>query len=114
MKKRAPFKWDNSCQNTFDSIKRYLLSPLVLGAPIPSKPLLLNIVAQECSLGALCAQENSQGKEMTLYYISHTLVEVELNYSPIEKMCLALMFAVQKLTHYMQVHTVYVISKADR
>jgi len=37
----------------------------------------------------------------------------ELNYSPIEKMCLALMFAIQKLRHYMQAHTLYVISKAN-
>jgi len=50
---------------------------------------------------------------MTLYYLSRTLVGAELNYSPIEKMCLALMFAVQKLRHYMQAHTVYVISKVD-
>jgi len=47
------------------------------------------------------------------YYLSRTLVGVELNYSPIDKMCLALMFTIQKLRHYIQAHTVYVISKAD-
>jgi len=94
MKKGAPFEWDDSCQNTLDNIKRYLSSPPVLGAPIPGKALLLYIVAQECSLGALCAQENFEGKEKALYYLSHTLVEAELSYSPIEKMWLALMFAV--------------------
>jgi len=41
------------------------------------------------------------------------LVGAELNYSQIEKICLALMLAVQKLRHYMQGHTVYIISKAD-
>ena len=41
------------------------------------------------------------------------MVGAELNYSPIEKICLALMFSVQKLRHYMQAHTVWVISKAD-
>jgi len=62
---------------------------------------------------ALCVQENSEGKERALSYLSRTLVEVELNYSPIEKMCLALMFVVQKLRHYMQAHIMYVISKVD-
>ena len=113
MKKGAPFEWDDSCQNTFNSIKRYLSRLPVLGAPVLSKPRLLYIAAEEHSLGALCAQENSKGKERTLYYLSRTLVRVELNYSPIEKMCLTLMFAVQKLRHYIQPYTVYIISKVD-
>ena len=37
----------------------------------------------------------------------------KLNDSLVEKMCLALIFAIQKLRHYMQAHTVRVISKAD-
>jgi len=94
MKKGAPFEWDDSCQNAFDSIKRYLLSPPVLGAPVLGKRLLLYMMAQERSLGALRAQENSEGKERALYYLSRTLVGAELNYSPIKKMCLAVMFAV--------------------
>jgi len=80
---------------------------------MPGKPLLLYIAAQERSLGALCAQENSEGNKRAFYYLSRTLVGAKLNYSPIEKMCLALMFAVQKLRHYIQAHTVYVISKAN-
>ncbi|GAA0153303.1 hypothetical protein LIER_11574 [Lithospermum erythrorhizon] len=37
----------------------------------------------------------------------------ELNYLPIEKLCLALIFAIQKLKHYFQGHTVNLISKAN-
>jgi len=81
-------------KNAFKSIKKYLSSPLVLGARIPTKSLILYIAAQERSLGALCAQENGEGKERALYYLSRTLVGAELHNSPIEKMCLALMFAV--------------------
>jgi len=90
-------------------VLRYLSSPPVLGAPIPDKPLILYIAAQERSLRALCAQENAEGKERALYYLSQTLVVVELNYSPIKKVCLTLMFAVQKLRHYMQAHTIQLI-----
>ena len=36
--------------------------------------------------GCLCAQENKEGKERALYYLSRTLVRAEFHYSPIEKM----------------------------
>ncbi|XP_074298577.1 uncharacterized protein LOC141629485 [Silene latifolia] len=98
MKKDAIFQWDDKCHNAFE---------------IPGKPLILYIAAQERSLGALCAQENEDKKERALYYLSRTLVGAELNYSLIENICLALVFAIQKLRHYMQAHTVHVISKDD-
>ncbi|KAA0065803.1 uncharacterized protein E5676_scaffold546G001970 [Cucumis melo var. makuwa] len=65
------------------------------------------------SLGALLAQEKEKGKERALYYLSRTLVGTEVNYFPIEKMCLALFFAIGKLRHYMQVFTVHLVAKAD-
>ena len=108
MKKDVHFEWDEACSNAFTCIKRYLLDPTILGAPILGKPLVLYIAAQEKSVGALMAQENEKGKEKALYYLSRTLNGVELNYSPIEKMCLALFFDIDKLKHYMQA---YVLSR---
>ncbi|XP_050945477.1 uncharacterized protein LOC127150833 [Cucumis melo] len=113
MRKDAVFDWDQSCQNAFDSIKKYLLNPPVLSAPAAGKPLILYIAAQETSLGALIAQENDKGKECALYYLTRTLSGAELNYSPIEKMCLALFFAIDKLRHYMQAFTIHLVEKTD-
>ncbi|XP_070020650.1 uncharacterized protein [Nicotiana sylvestris] len=59
MKKGVPFKWDQVCSNAFEIIKNYLMKPPVLAAPIPGKPLILYIAAQERSVGALLAQENN-------------------------------------------------------
>jgi len=96
MKKGAPFEWDESRRASFEKIKKYLSNPPVLGPPVPGKPLILYIAAQEKSLGALCVQKNEQGKEITLYYLSRTLVGAELKYSPPEKICLSLIFAIEK------------------
>ncbi|KAL0461135.1 UNVERIFIED_CONTAM: hypothetical protein Slati_0001100 [Sesamum latifolium] len=85
MKKDTPFQWDEGCQNAFESIKRHLLNLPVLGAPTPGKPLILYIAAQERSIGALMAQENEEGKEKALYYLSRTLTENELKHSPLRK-----------------------------
>ncbi|TYK20546.1 uncharacterized protein E5676_scaffold237G001340 [Cucumis melo var. makuwa] len=54
------------------------------------------------SLGALLAQKEEKGKERALDYSSRTLVGVQVNCFSIQKMCLALFFAIDKLRHYMQ------------
>ncbi|KAM1053472.1 hypothetical protein ACFX13_001018 [Malus domestica] len=113
MKKDAPFIWDDACRNAFESIKRYLGSSRVLRALVPGKLLILYIAAQEGSIEALLAQENEGQKERTLYYLSRTLTGAELNYSPIEKMCLALVFTAQKLRHYMHAYTIHLVAKAN-
>ena len=97
MKKDVPFVWDQTCQNAFEEIKQYLLRPPILMALITGKSLILYVAALERSLGALLAQNNEEGKENALYYLSRTLVGAEHNYSPLEKVCLALIFVVQKL-----------------
>ncbi|KAG9446503.1 hypothetical protein H6P81_012631 [Aristolochia fimbriata] len=113
LKKGTSFEWDDACRNAFNNIKAYLTKPPVLVAPIVDKPLLLYIAAQEKSVGALLAQCDEDNKERSLYYLSRTLVGAELNYTPIEKTCLALIFAVQKLRHYLLAHSTNLISRAD-
>ncbi|KAL0300176.1 UNVERIFIED_CONTAM: hypothetical protein Scaly_2568400 [Sesamum calycinum] len=97
----------------FRSIKSYLMKPPVLVAPVPRRPLILYIAAQECSVGALFAQENDEGKESALYYLSRMMTPNELKYSPIEKICLALIFAIQELENYFEAHTVRLVSKVN-
>lgn len=95
MKKDAPFEWDEDGQHAFESIKTYLTKSPVLSSPIKGKPLVLYITTLENSLSALLAQENEAGKENALYYLSRTLVGPETRYPPIEKLCLALILAIQ-------------------
>ncbi|KAL0281864.1 UNVERIFIED_CONTAM: Retrovirus-related Pol polyprotein from transposon opus [Sesamum angustifolium] len=67
--------------------------------------------------GTLCRNparsENDEGKENALYYLSRTMTPNELKYSPIEKLCLALIFSIQKLKHYFQSHNIHLVSKAN-
>ncbi|XP_070030429.1 uncharacterized protein [Nicotiana sylvestris] len=89
------------------------MKPPVLASAILGKPLILYISAQERSVGALLAQENSEEKENSLYYLIRMMTPNELNYSPIEKLCLALVFSIQKLKHYFQSHVVRLVSRAN-
>ncbi|KAL0411689.1 UNVERIFIED_CONTAM: Transposon Tf2-12 polyprotein [Sesamum latifolium] len=113
MKKEVPFEWDEACDKAFKSIKLYLMKPLVLVAPVHGRLLILYVAAQERSVGILLAQKNDEGKENALYYLSRTMTPNELKCSPIEKLCLAFIFAIQKLKHYFQSHSIDLVSKAN-
>jgi len=64
-------------------------------------------------LRALLAQHNDQGHEQTIYYLSKTTIGAEHHYNLIEKECLALVFAVQKIRHYLIGQTIRVIFKVN-
>ncbi|KAL0347677.1 UNVERIFIED_CONTAM: Retrovirus-related Pol polyprotein from transposon gypsy [Sesamum calycinum] len=63
MKKDVPFQWDEACDNAFKSIKSYLRKHPVFVAPIPGRPLILYIVAQERSVGILFAQKSDEERK---------------------------------------------------
>jgi len=63
------FIWDNTCQEAFEEIKKYLTHSPVLVAPVLGKPFLLYVRAMNHSLGALVAQNNDQNQEHAIYYL---------------------------------------------
>ncbi|BFG20914.1 hypothetical protein CerSpe_071880 [Prunus speciosa] len=113
LKDTERFIWRTEHQAALDDIKKYLSQPPVLMPPKRGKPLRLYISASEGSIGCLLAQNNESRREQAVHYLSRTLNTAELNYSPIEKLCLALYFAATKLRHYMLPSVVQIISKTD-
>jgi len=85
IKKGVSFIWGDACQQAFEEIKRYLMQPPVLIAPVSGKPFLIYVRAMDHSLGALLAQNNDQGHEQAIYYLSRTMIGAEHRYSLIEK-----------------------------
>ena len=77
------------------------------------EPFLIYVRTMDHSLGALLAQNNDQGHEQAIYYLSRTMIGAEHRYNPIEKECLALVFAMQKMRHYLVGQTINVISKVN-
>ena len=81
--------------------------------PINGKPLILYISPIEKSLGVLLAQNDQKNKDRVIYYIRYTLVSYAMNYTFIKKAFLIVVFASQKLRHYMPCHNMRLISKID-
>jgi ribonuclease HI len=114
LRKGQPCEWNEECQAAFDKIKEYLKSPPVLMPPVPNRPLLLYVTVHEESMGALLAQHDDTGKkERAIYYLSKKFNDCEIRYSSIEKTCCAVAWVAQRLRHYLQSHTTWLISKMD-
>ena len=67
LRKSQPTIWDYQCQRTFERIREYLLSPLVLVPPTPSSHLLLYLSVSNVALGCMLAQLDDSGKERTIF-----------------------------------------------
>ncbi|XP_037492626.1 uncharacterized protein LOC110010284 [Jatropha curcas] len=102
LRKGVAVKWNEDCQAAFDQVKQYLLSPPVLQPPRLGKPLLLYLSVTEEAMGAILAQQAEDTRiENAVYYLSKRMLEYELKYNKIEKLCLALVWACTKLQHYL-------------
>ncbi|XP_062020853.1 uncharacterized protein LOC133737271 [Rosa rugosa] len=71
------FVWEPKHQEVFDNIKAYLASPPVLVPPRAGFPLKLYISAAEASIGSLLAQDDEEGVEHAIFYLSRTLTDCE-------------------------------------
>ena len=81
----------------FELIKEYLLHPPILVPPMHTKPLLLYLSIIKDAVGSMLAKEDDDKYERAVYYLSKRFHDYETRYTPIEKSCFALMWAVQKL-----------------
>lgn len=86
----------------FQNLKRAITSGPILQSPDFSKPFLLQTDASENGLGAVLSQVSSEGIEHPILFISQKLFPREQGYSIIEKECLAIKWAVDKLRYYLE------------
>ena len=80
---------------------------------LKGRPLKLYLSAAKESIGYLLAQNNAEGHDQVVYYLSRVLNSTETRYTPIEKLCLALYVSCTKLRHYLIKSLVYVVSQTD-
>ena len=76
-------------------------------------PLFLYLLVSDMALGCMLAQLDDSGKERAIYYLSKRMLEYEMRYVMIERLCLALAWATRRLRHYMTEYSVCLISRLD-
>ena len=94
-RKNVPFDWNEECQKAFQSLKQELISNCFLTYFNPKLPLIVSCDASPVGLGAVLAHKLPSGEEKLIAYASRTLSNSERNYSQIDKVSLAIIFAVK-------------------
>ena len=103
------FQWNEECEKAFQELKVFLVRVPMLTALEPGKDLFMYLSVSEHSVSAVLLSDG--GMQQPAYYISKTLVDAETRYLLLEKSVLALVQATQKLPHYFQAHTIYVLTE---
>uniref|UniRef100_A0A2N9GRD8 RNA-directed DNA polymerase n=1 Tax=Fagus sylvatica TaxID=28930 RepID=A0A2N9GRD8_FAGSY len=112
MKKGVPFIWSAACQRAFEKIQQIMTKLPTVCAPVPGRPLRLYLASNSEAIGGLVAQEDEEGTERPIYYVSRALKDAETRYSGAERACLALIYASQRLRHYFLAHKIQLITKS--
>ncbi|XP_026378064.1 uncharacterized protein LOC113272448 [Papaver somniferum] len=111
LKKGTKFPWTAECEEAFKKIKEYLATISILHKPDPNEVLALYIAATEDAVSAVLVKNNTKVEQL-IYYVSKTLNASERNYTKIEQIILALLWATQKLRTYFLTHYVRIPCKA--
>ena len=95
---KVPYTWTTKHQQAFDALRHALISPPVLDYPKQSDQFVLTTDASDVSLGAILSTKRGTVVE----FASRELSMAEKKYITTEKECLAIVWAVRKLRHFLQ------------
>ena len=73
----------------------------------------LYLAAADTTIGMVLVQDDDDGSEHVIYYLSRNLLDTETCYAYVEKLALAAICAVQRFRHYILLRTTIVISDCN-
>jgi hypothetical protein len=113
LKKDVPFIWDDQAQKSFDELKRALTNSLLLHPPDYMRDYILYLAASISTIGMVLVQEDDNGEEHVIYYLSKSLAGPEIRYSHVEKLALAAVIVVQRFCHYILLCKTLIIADSN-
>ncbi|GJV12569.1 reverse transcriptase domain-containing protein [Tanacetum coccineum] len=90
-------------------MKKLIAELPMLTAPKEKEELVIYLAATKEAISAVLMTERD-GKQMPIYFVSRALQGPEINYTPMDKLILALVSASKRLKRYFQAHTIIVIT----
>ena len=103
------FKWSKDCTAAFQQLKEYLSWPPIMSSPTADEVLYAYIAMAPHTVSLVLIREDN-GLQRLVCYVSKSLHEAQIRYSPLEKVILAVVHTSRKLPHYFQAHMVVVLT----
>ena len=113
LKQDTPFVWDEIAQLAFEALKKALLLAPLLRMPGYSRDFILYLGASESTIGVVLVEEDDNFQENVVYYVIHYLVGPKLRYTHVKKLALAVVYAVQRLCHYILLRSTMVVGDVN-
>ena len=100
--KEIPWKFDSSCQDAFNSLKKAFISTPILTRWIPNAQLIVETNTLDYTLTTILSIVNEDNKVYPVAFYSHTSTVAELNYDIHDKELLAIFKAFKIWQHYLE------------
>ncbi|GJX17127.1 reverse transcriptase domain-containing protein [Tanacetum coccineum] len=107
--KKSDFQWTPEAKQAFKQLKQHLSKLPMLVAPKPKEELIVYLSASHGAISAVLMTERDKVQTL-VYFVSRALQGPKLNYTPMEKLILALVFATKRLRRYFQAYPIAVIT----
>jgi len=102
IRKDIPWKFDSSCVDAFNSLKKAFTSAPILTHWIPDAQLIMETDASNYALTAILSIVNKDNEVHPVAFHSRTFTTVELNYDTHDKELLAIFEAFKIWRHYLE------------
>nr|GEX19454.1 hypothetical protein [Tanacetum cinerariifolium] len=99
--KNSDFHWTAEAKQDFKQLKQHLSELLLLVAPKPKDELIVYLSATYGAISAVLMTKRG-AIQTPVYFISRALQGPKLNYTPMEKLVLSLIFAAKRLKRRLQ------------
>lgn len=87
------------------------MNPLIILPPARNILIHLYISTSDVTIRSMLTQEDDDGVQRAIYYLSRMLNNAETIYSSIQKLCLCIYFSCIKLKYYIKHTDVFVYSQ---
>nr|GEZ28995.1 hypothetical protein [Tanacetum cinerariifolium] len=109
--KKSDFRWTAEAEQAFQQLKQHLSELPLLVAAKPQEELIMYLSATYEAVSAVLMTER-RTTQTPIYFISRALQGPELNYSPMEKLVLSLVFASKRLRRGFKTFSICQVSRS--
>ena len=100
LKKGVKFTWESAQQESFNELKRRLITAPILSMPDFNKQFIIRTDASKDGIGGVLIQKDDKNVEKPIHYMSRTLKPAEMNYGITDLEGAAAAYCVKKFKSY--------------